>query len=89
MDKDILQHIHNHYPIDQREEIVELLDSIDADYINVGKTQLIRAILTIAKGDIEKIKNILNSNFNGDPRDVIMEAVEKGLNNSGMWPLNN
>jgi len=88
MEKDIHVHIIKHYPlVNQQEEVVFLLDSIKRENINVEVIQLQRAILKIAKGDINVIKDILDQNFYNDPRDVIMMGIENGLNNSGMSPL--
>jgi len=87
MEKDLESHIMRNFPLEQHEEVTSLLRSIKKENINVGVIQLQRAVLTIAKGDLNIIKEIIVSNFYNDPRDVIMMAIEKGLNNSGMWPL--
>jgi len=87
MEKDLENHIMHNFPLEQHDEVTTLLNSIKKENINVGVTQLQRAVVTIARGDINMIKEIIDSNFYNDPRDVIMMAIEKGLNNSGMWPL--
>jgi len=87
MEKDIVQYIQSYYPLNRQEEVLSLLNCIKKENINVGVLQLQRAILKIAKGDINMIKEIIDQNFYNDPRDVIMMAIEKGLNNSGMSPL--
>jgi len=87
MKKDIVQYIQNYYPIHKQEEVLSLLDSIKKENINVGVLQLQRAILIIAKGDINVIKEIIDQNFYNDPRDVIMMGIENGLNNSGISAL--
>ncbi len=43
--------------------------------LNVGNIQLIRSILIIADIDKNKIRSMINSDYYGDPRDVIMEAM--------------
>lgn len=84
---DITDHVGEHYPPELAPLALELLDSINQKAINVGKTQLIRAILIIANGDINLIRGIIGSGFSGDPRNVIMKGTKHGLKNSGLSPL--
>lgn len=84
LEQDILDHISDRYDKNQLMIVIHQLDNIQQEQINVGKMQLIRAILTIADGDLKVIKTIIEGRFYGDPRDVIMEGIEKGLHNSGM-----
>ena len=67
-----------------RESATKLLRSLWHTSLNVGEEQLARSILTIAGSDIHVIKKIFDSNFFGDPRDVIMEA-EKKTGNPGHY----
>jgi len=80
MEKDIVQYIQSYYPLNRQEEVLSLLNCIKKENINVGVLQLQRAILKIAKGDINMIKEIIDQNFYNDPRDVIMMAIENCKN---------
>lgn len=60
-----------------KQEVERLLLSLWTMYLNVGAEQLARCILVLSDGQVTEIKNIFNSNFFGDPRDVIMCAESK------------
>jgi hypothetical protein len=78
LQEDIIQRIMNDYPaVPDRVEIINLFQSISPETINVGVDQLLRSVLVIAAGDIIEVKQIFNSGFYGDPRDVIMIAEAK------------
>ena len=61
-------------PADHK-DVMDMMEEIGKASSNVGKDQLIRSILIIADTDKSKIRQILDSNFHGDPRDVIMAAM--------------
>lgn len=67
---------------DEKLEAETLLQSIKKNHITVGADQLARAILVLADGNITELKRIVDSNYLGDPRDVIMMAVAKTKNGS-------
>ncbi|MEL6250482.1 MAG: hypothetical protein AAFR87_00620 [Bacteroidota bacterium] len=71
------------------ENVRALLSEIDRSYINVGKEQLIRSMLLIAKGNPDKIQEIIDTNFHHDPRDVIMMAmgISDNTSNYGIDPF--
>ncbi len=71
------------------EKAEKLLSGIKQSYINVGKDQLIRSILLIAAGDAAKIQEIIDSNLDHDPRDVIMMGmgVSDNTSNYGIDPF--
>ena len=72
-------------PVDQK-EVLKMMNEIGKDTFMVGKGQLIRSILLIADKDKNKIREIINSNYYGDGRDVIMEAmgIPGNTNDHGM-----
>jgi hypothetical protein len=60
-----------------QQEIEKLLLSLWTIPLNVGEEQLARSILILSDGELAKVRNLFSSNFNNDPRDVIMEAEAK------------
>lgn len=74
---------------EDRSEVYEMLNEIGRDRFNVGKDQLIRSILIIADNDKTKIRKIIDEDYYGDPRDVIMEAmgVDGNTNDHGLSPF--
>lgn len=81
--QDILDRIQVLYPqSEEQAEVLSLLQCIKQENINVGLDQLIRSLLIIAKSDQKKIKDIIDSNFWGDPRDIIMEGMAHAENSS-------
>ena len=73
--EDILKKINELFPGNEENLIVwNLINEILQKKINVGHAQLIRSVLILSEGDKEVIRKLIQSNFNGDPRDVIMEA---------------
>lgn len=76
--EDILQRIHKDFPMaTDRDEVIHLFHTICQDYINVGVEQLQRSILVIAAGDAREVKQLFETNFYGDPRDLVMIAQAK------------
>ena len=74
--EDILRKIETDYKTnDLQEYVIEKLLTISSMKINVGIDQLLRCILIIANGNINKFNELFESNFYGDPRDLIMEAM--------------
>lgn len=75
-------------PTDKK-EVMKMMDEIGRDSFMVGKDQLIRSILIIANKDKNKIRQIIDSNYYGDGRDVIMEAMGTpgNTNDHGMTPF--
>ena len=71
------------------EEVMRVIDHVRNDSLNVGWVQLVRAMLILAEGDIQIIRDILQTGYRGDPRDVIMEMMAKpGVNNDhGLSPF--
>lgn len=66
-----------------------IVNQIKNDEINVGWVQLSRAVILIANGDLEKMNDIVQKGYYGDPRDVIMEmmGIPGNTNNYGMTPF--
>jgi hypothetical protein len=75
-------------PMDNK-EVMKMMDEIGTDTFMVGKDQLIRSILIIADKDKNKIRQIIDSNYYGDGRDVIMESMGTpgNTNDHGMTPF--
>lgn len=86
--RDIDRRIKKLYP-DHRDyhEVLNMLSATMEDKnLSVGADQLIRSMLIIAEQDKAKLREIIDSNFYSDPRDVIMEAMAKpgNTNDHGM-----
>jgi hypothetical protein len=78
---DIKNHLDKLFPaISDRQEVERLLLSLWTTSLNVGEEQLARSILVLSEGKILEVNNIFNSDFMGDPRDVIMSAEAKAHN---------
>ncbi|HET7000354.1 MAG TPA: hypothetical protein VFI33_03565 [Puia sp.] len=83
--KDILSKIDELFPkMEDHEIVMNLVDQIRHYSVNVGFPQLIRSILSLSAGKLSIIRKIIDSDFYGDPRDVIMRAEEK-LGNPGHY----
>ncbi|MFK7921898.1 MAG: hypothetical protein AB8H47_08070 [Bacteroidia bacterium] len=85
---DIQKRIEQDFGLDQ--EVQEMIDFVQNDIaLNVGSVQLIRSILLVAKGDKTKLKEIIDSRYYGDPRDVIMMGMGASdqKSNYGMNPF--
>jgi len=54
--------------------------------LNVGAVQLARGILIISNGDVDKVLEIFDSTFYGDPRDLLVTANE--MSKSSHYGLN-
>lgn len=72
-------------------QALSLINHVRLDNLNVGWEQLSRSLLILADGDIYKLKNIVENNYGGDPRDVIMDMMNKPNSNNdfGMTPFKN
>jgi len=76
--KDILSKIDELFPAMEDNIIARnLIDEITQATANVGFAQLIRSILILSEGNLSNIRKIVQSDFYGDPRDVIMNAERK------------
>ncbi|KYP16247.1 hypothetical protein [Flavihumibacter sp. CACIAM 22H1] len=53
--------------------------------LNISPLQIARSALVISNGDISVLHNIFDTNFRGDPRDLILEAVAKTKNHLGYF----
>lgn len=87
---DIKMRINQRFPNPRDyEEVMKMMGEIGRDTFTVGKDQLIRSILIIANQDKDKIRQIVDSNYYGDGRDVIMEAmgIPGNTNDHGMTPF--
>jgi hypothetical protein len=76
--KDILSKIDELFP--EKEDHLtakNLIEDIRESTTNVGYPQLIRSILTLSDGNLSVIRKIVDSDYYGDPRDVIMRAEKK------------
>ena len=71
------------------QEALDMLNQVKHDVLNVGWIQLSRAIILIADGNINKMKEIIESGYDGDPRDVIMNmmGLPNNTNDHGMTPF--
>lgn len=73
--KDIVQAIKSK-SIDEQTalKLFQLCEEIYDQKLNVGHDQLVRLMLIISNFDEDKFLEIMESNFYGDPRDVLMSA---------------
>lgn len=62
---------------EERKRVQELLLTLWEIPLNVGADQLARSILVLAEDKLEEVEAIFASNFDGDPRDVILNAEIK------------
>ena len=67
--------------------VTERLMSINEKEINVGREQLARGILILAKGSVAIINELFDSGFCGDPRDLLMQAMAVSDCNYGLKPF--
>jgi len=67
--------------------VTEKLMSINEKEINVGREQLARGILILAKGSVAIINELFDSGFCGDPRDLLMQAMAVSDCNYGLKPF--
>ncbi len=83
--KDILLKIDELFPaLGDNLAAKNLVEEIRLATTNVGFAQLIRSILILSDGNVSGIRKIIQSDFYGDPRDVIMRAEQK-LGNPGHY----
>jgi hypothetical protein len=61
-----------------------LVENIRYTTANIGYAQLIRSILILSEGRLSAIRKIIDSDYYGDPWDVIMKAEQK-LGNPGHY----
>lgn len=59
------------------QELLQLCEEIYEQKLNVGHDQLVRSMLVLSKFDREKFLAIIDANFYGDPRDVLVSAQAK------------
>ena len=64
----------------------EKLQSLWSTPSNVGPEQLARSILILCEGSLEKMEALFANTFGGDPRDLIVAAMNKSRN-SAHWGL--
>lgn len=75
---DILKKIGQDFiSLKDKEDVAAKLATLWATNLNVGPDQLARCILILSEGNIEIVNEIFESNFYGDPRDLILSAIEK------------
>ena len=87
---DILDRLKKDFPNDEEfESVKKMMLDVQDDTLNVGSPELIRSILVLAAGDVSKVKEIIDSNYCGDPRDVILKAMRarKNQTNDGSAPF--
>ena len=70
-------------------QAISFIEFVKQDELNVGWIQLSRAIILIANGNLKEIKSIIDSNYYGDPRDVIMQmmSLTENTNYYGQTPF--
>jgi hypothetical protein len=85
---DIFEKINSDYKTrEERNYVIKKFSTLFSESLNVGIVQLIGSILVIADGKIDEIDRIFESNFHGDPRDLIMYATER-IKNETFYGIN-
>ena len=78
IDKDIVEKIDKELQRDvEKSQLLNLVKQVYEMELNVGHNQLVRCMLKLSKFQPGKFKLIIDSNFKGDPRDLILEANMK------------
>ena len=78
MPEDVVKSAQALFPNKQeREEVMQLLDSLLEQKISVGPDQLARSVLFLSHGKIEIVREIFSTTFYGDPRDMVLSAAIK------------
>ncbi|MCI4670967.1 MAG: hypothetical protein MRZ79_22715 [Bacteroidia bacterium] len=73
--KDIEIKIKTQFSIAQQPMVNQLLSECVETGLNVGTDQFLRAVLFLSKGDLQKLKRILEKT--DDPRDLLHKAEDK------------
>jgi len=74
----------------EAELILKLCTKINSMKLNVGAIQLIRSALVVTEFSSSRLEKLINMKFNGDPRDILVEANDlKPLINYGMAQFEN
>lgn len=89
--EDIILLKKNQYKEEEFFEILELVKVVNKTVFRVENDQLIRSMLIIANGNVDKFKEIIDGNYMGDERDVIIEAMgfSGNTNDHGITPFEN
>lgn len=78
IDKDIIEKINKELPRDvEKSLLINLVNQVYEMELTVGHNQLVRCMLELSNFQPRKFKLIMDSNFKGDPRDIILEANMK------------
>lgn len=88
--EDIIQRLkHDFENKEEFEKAIGLINLVKQDTLNVGWLQLSRAIILIADGNLDKMRELIESDYHGDPRDVIMDmmGLPDNTNDHGMTPF--
>ena len=75
-----MQRVEQTYIEEERKSVISKLLSLWETNLNVGAEQLARSILIVADGKFDTLESVFKSIFQGDPRDVILIAMEKSEN---------
>ncbi|GAC1351486.1 MAG: hypothetical protein NVS3B20_02260 [Polyangiales bacterium] len=74
---DITLEIQRLFDGSERARVSELITRLWFMHVTVGADQLARSILVISEGRVEEVERIFASSFDGDPRDVVVEAERR------------
>jgi hypothetical protein len=71
------------------DEALRIIHCVKNDNLNVGWVQLSRGMILLAEGNLHELKDMFESRYYGDPRDLLMGVVAKfGTTNFyGMTPF--
>ncbi len=84
--RDIEQELRRQFPSRRKyNKVKQRLESLYLTRLTVGAEQLARSILILANGEAGTVEEIFESNFHGDPRDILVSATEAdGSSNYGI-----
>ncbi len=60
-----------------RDLLIKMVKGVSTMNLNVGSDQLIRSMLMLSNFEPKHFQQIIDTKFNDDPRDIIMEAHAK------------
>ena len=81
--EDIIKRLQNDFSHPQDyQEALRIVRHVRSDRLNVGWVQLTRAMIVLAEGNVDRLKEFIRTDYMGDPRDLIMAMMNKPNTNN-------